>query len=194
MPFLFSSGVFAVDDEFPGRDEFPDVLVYEKSELFTAFSDVVLVDTRTKYEFETLRIKDAINIPLSSQDFAKKVQQLRASTSKPIVFYCNNRNCYKSYRAGREANYLNIEDTYAYDAGVYEWAKTYPNHVTLLGMIPGDSAAVNPENKVHISFVGPWDYVHRLEHSRSGFTIVSLWISFPLITHCWLNKYFMLNK
>ena len=155
IPFLFSTGVFAVDDEFPGRNEFPDVLVYEKFELFNSLRDVVLVDTRSKYEYETLRIKDALNIPLSSKDFAQKVQQLRASTSKPIVFYCSNRNCFKSYRAGRESNYLNIEDTYAYDAGVYEWAKSYPNHVTFLGMMTADSAEVVPENKVHISFVGP---------------------------------------
>ena len=156
IPLLFSTGVFAADDEFPGRDEYPDVLVYEKSQLYSDFSGVVLVDTRSQYEFETLRIKGAVNIPLSSKEFAVKVKQLRASTTKPIVFYCSSRNCYKSYRAGREANYLNIEDTYAYDAGVYEWAKSYPNHVVLLSTRPVVSSNIVPvEKKVHISFAGP---------------------------------------
>ena len=156
IPFLFSTGVFAVDDGFPGRSEYPDVLVYEKSELFNDFSDVVLVDTRSKYEYETLRIKGAVNIPVASKDFDQKVSQLRASTTKPIVFYCNGKTCYKCYRAGRKANSLNIEDTYAYDAGVFEWAKTYPNHVVLLGMSPIVTGEITPaEKKVHISFAGP---------------------------------------
>ena len=75
MPFLFSSGVFAVDEGFPGRSEFPDVLVYERSQLFNDFSDVVLVDTRSKYEYETLRIKSAVNIPVASKDFGEKIKQ-----------------------------------------------------------------------------------------------------------------------
>jgi len=156
MPLIFSTEVFAVDDDFPGRNAYPDVLVYEKAELFNDFSDVVLVDTRSKYEYETLRIKGAVNIPVSSKDFDEKVKQLRASTTKPIVFYCNGKTCYKCYRAGRKANHLNIEDTYAYDAGVYEWAKSYPNHVVLLGMSPIVPAVTKPaEKKVHISFAGP---------------------------------------
>jgi len=156
MPFLFSTGALAVDDKYPGRSEYPDVLIYEKSELFNNFSDVVLVDTRSKYEYETLRIKGAVNIPVASKDFDEKVTQLRASTTKPIVFYCNGKTCYKCYRAGRKANSLNIEDTYAYDAGVYEWAKTYPNHVVLLGMRPIVTGEITPaEKKVHISFAGP---------------------------------------
>ena len=157
LPLMFSTAAFAIDDAFPGRDEFPDVLVYEKSQLFTDYKDVVLVDTRSKHEYQTLRIKGALNSPLSSEDFDTKLKQLRASTNKPIVFYCNGRTGYKSYHAGRQANFLNIEDTYAYDAGVYEWAKSYPNHVTLLGSDPYKQKPVeiSAAKKVHISFAGP---------------------------------------
>ena len=161
MPFLFSSGVFAGDEGFPGRGEFPDVMVYEKSQLFSNFSDVVLVDTRSTYEYETLRIKGAVNIPVASNDFGEEIKKLRASTSKPIVFYCNGRTCYKSYRAGREANNLNIEDTYAYDAGVFDWAKSYPHHVIFLSRTPLDPNGIlaaqkqSPSQVQHISFAGP---------------------------------------
>jgi rhodanese-related sulfurtransferase len=161
MPFLFSSVVYAVDEGFPGRSEYPDVLVYEKSQLFDDFKDVVLVDTRSAAEFETLRIKGAINIPINRLDFAHRIKELRVSTTKPIVFYCHGRNCEKSYRAGRQANKLNIEDTYAYDAGVFDWAKTYPHHVIFLSRTPLDPKGIvttqkpHPSQTQHISFAGP---------------------------------------
>lgn len=158
---LYASGVIADDAGFPGRESYPDVLIYEKSELFTNLGNVILVDARSEAEFETLRIKGAVNIPVNRSDFAHRIKVLRASTSKPIVFYCNSRHCEKSYRAGRKANLLNIEDTYAYDAGVFDWAKSYPNHVVLLGKIPLDTdnmntaKAVPPSEVQHISFAGP---------------------------------------
>jgi len=161
LPLLFSSGVFAEEQRFPGRSDYPDVLVYEKSQLFNDFSKVVLVDIRSQEQYETLRIKGAVNIPVNRIDFAKRIKALRASTTKSIVFYCNGRTCNKSYRAGREANILNIEDTYAYDAGVFDWAKTYPNHVTLLGKIPLNTGEIIAEKdnttaqQVHVSFVEP---------------------------------------
>ncbi len=174
MPFLFSSGVFAVDDGFPGRGEFPDVLVYEKSQLFNDISDVVLVDTRSKYEYETLRIKGAINIPVASNDFGDMVKQLRATTSKPIVFYCNGRTCYKSYRATREANNLNIEDTYAFDAGVFEWAKTYPQHAVLLGKSPIDPRDIIPAQKFTSRLLDPEKFSEKAYQMRSKSLVIDV--------------------
>ena len=162
LALLYSSGLMADETGFPGRSEYPDVLIYEKSELFEQLNQVVLVDTRSVAEFETLRIKGAVNIPLNRMDFAQRIQELRASTTKPIVFYCSGRNCEKSYQAGRKANLLNIEDTYAYDAGVFDWAKSYPNHVILLSRTPLDpngilttAQKVPPSEVQHISFAGP---------------------------------------
>ena len=161
LALFYTSGVMADDTGFPGRNTYPDVLIYERTELFENLTDVVLVDTRSEAEFETLRIKGAINVPVNQPDFAHRIKELRASTTKPIVFYCNGRNCDKSYRAGRKANLLNIEDTYAYDAGVYDWASTYPNHVIFLSRTPLEpngilAAQKAPPSEVqHISFAGP---------------------------------------
>jgi rhodanese-related sulfurtransferase len=174
MPFLFSSGVFAVEDGFPGRGEYPDVLVYEKSQLFNDFSDVILVDTRSKYEYETLRIKGAVNIPVSSKDFGVKLKQLRATTSKPIVFYCNGRTCLKSYIAGREANNLNVEDTYAYDAGVFEWAKTYPNHAALLGKSPIDPRDIISAKKFTSHLLEPDKFSEKAYQMRSTSMVIDV--------------------
>ena len=174
MPFLFSSGVFAVEDGFPGRGEYPDVLVYEKSQLFNDFSDVVLVDTRSKYEYETLRIKGAVNIPVSSKDFGEKLKKLRASTSKPIVFYCNGRTCLKSYIAGREANNLNIADTYAFDAGVFEWAKTFPSHATLLGKSPINPDDIIPAKMYTSRLLDPEKFSEKAYQMRSRSLVIDV--------------------
>ena len=155
MPFLFSSGVVATEEGFPGRGEYPELAVYEKAQLFEDFNHVVMVDTRSNYEFQTLRIQGAINIPVSSKDFGAKLVQLRKTTSKPIVFYCNGRTCYKSYRAGREAKRLNIDNTYVYDAGVFEWAKSYPNHAALLGKSPVNPADIIPTQKFNVHLLEP---------------------------------------
>ena len=158
MPFLFSSTVYAKEEGFPGRNEFPELAIYEKAILFEDFNQVVMVDTRSNYEFQTLRIQGAINIPVSSKDFGAKLLKLRKTTSKPIVFYCNGRSCYKSYRASREANRLNIDNTYVYDAGVFEWAKAYPNHAVLLGKSPVDPGDIIPKSKFNAHLLDPENF------------------------------------
>lgn len=155
LPSFFSSGVYANEEGFPGRSEYPELAIYEKAQLFEDFKQVVLVDTRSNYEFETLRIQGAVNIPVSDKEFGAQLLNLRKSTNKPIVFYCNGRSCYKSYRAGREANRLNIDNTYVYDAGVFEWAKTYPTHAILLGKSPVDPRDIIPKNKFNAHLLDP---------------------------------------
>jgi len=138
---LLASGLSIASDNFPGRAEFPTVATYEKKDLFNNFKDVIIVDTRSQYEYETLSINGAVNIPVSSKTFVKEVKMLRNKSLKPIVFYCNGRSCYKSYKAAKRASRVGIKNTFAYDAGMFEWAKTFPEKSTLLGKSP-----INPAN------------------------------------------------
>lgn len=133
---LFSSLSYANSSEFPGRSEFPDVEIYSKQHLSSNFNQVVIIDTRSNYEFETIHINTSINIPVSNSDFAEQVKEIRRKSNKPIVFYCNGRTCYKSYKATTAAIKNNIKNVFAYDAGMFEWAKTYPDRTTLLGNSP----------------------------------------------------------
>ena len=55
---LLSTSATAAETDFPARKDFPSIPVYELSELHKKFNDVVIVDTRSHYEFNTLRIKD----------------------------------------------------------------------------------------------------------------------------------------
>lgn len=140
---LFVSSVSANTNEFPGRAEYPDIPVYEISDLKSKLDQVVVVDARSKYEYDTLRIKGSIHIPVAAKSFEQQVQQLRQKTSKPIVFYCNGRTCFKSYHAVKKARAVGIKDTYAYDAGIFEWVKSQPEKSELLGKSP-----VNPNQLI----------------------------------------------
>ena len=51
------------------------------------------------------------------------------------MFYCNGRTCFKSYHAVKKANAVGIKNTYAFDAGIFEWVKSQPKHSELLGKI-----------------------------------------------------------
>jgi len=124
------------EDEYPGRNVFPEVEIYEVTELYQQKDQVVIVDVRSKYEYETLRAKGALNIPLSSSTFGEELRKLRASTEKPIVFYCNGRTCYKSYKAARKALYYKVENCFSFDAGIFDWAKAHPGEAVLLGRSP----------------------------------------------------------
>lgn len=125
-----------VKKEFPGRDVFPEVKTYEIAELFEQKDQVVIVDVRSAYEFATLRAKGAINIPVSSKKFGEELRKLRENTDKPIVFYCNGRTCYKSYKAGRKAIYYKVDNTFSFDSGIFDWAKAHPDQAVLLGHSP----------------------------------------------------------
>lgn len=124
------------NDAFPLRAKYIDVAILETADLEKRFGEVVVVDVRTKYEFDTLRIKDALLIPVTDRNFTEQVRKLRESTSKPIVFYCNGKTCHKSYDATLYALNARIPGVLCYDAGIDDWSRTHPERTVLLGKSP----------------------------------------------------------
>ena len=154
LSLISSTSVFA-SDGFPGRAEFPEIPLYHKSDLLKDFDNVVIVDARSSLEFETLRVKGALNIPIASKKFPEMVRALRKKTNKRIVFYCNGRTCYKSYKATKAALKAGLKNVFAYDAGIFEWAKANPQHAVLLGMSPMDPTKIIPKAKLKARFLSP---------------------------------------
>ncbi|MGD8567790.1 MAG: rhodanese-like domain-containing protein [Gammaproteobacteria bacterium] len=129
---------FADKEEFPGRasEKYSMVPYIELEDLYKRRDKVVIVDTRSKFEFDTLKIKGAINIPVALKTFDDSIRKLREKTDKSIVFYCNGHTCMKSYKAAKRAMKLGLKNVFAYDAGIFEWAKAYPKEAELLGKSP----------------------------------------------------------
>lgn len=128
---------YAQSEAFPGRTTYPHVKVIETGQLNQQFDSVDIVDVRSSLEFDTLHINTAQNIPLNSRHFIDQIKTLQ-SGDRPIVFYCNGHTCYKSYKAANKARNAGLNNILAYDAGVFDWARSYPDKATLLGQTPID--------------------------------------------------------
>lgn len=135
MALLLPFAALAQQDDYPGRKTYPSVTVYETEQLNAEFDNVVVVDVRSKYEFDTLHINNALNIPLNDKRFSKQIKELETK-GKPIVVYCNGHSCYKSYKACVKAQNAGIQNIFAYDSGVFDWAKAHPEKATMLGKTP----------------------------------------------------------
>lgn len=144
--------------KFPGRDLYPEVATYELDDVFQKLGKITIVDVRSQYEFDTLRIKGATNISITDKDFDGKLRILRGSTENPIVFYCNGVTCHKSYQAVRRALFLKIDNTFAYDAGIFAWAKAHPEHSVLLGRSPINTADIIDSAAFSSHLLGPTEF------------------------------------
>ncbi len=152
--FVFFAVIFFVvtdshaeKEEFPGRslEKYSMVSVIELEDLHRRRDEFTIVDVRSSFEYDTLRIKGAVNIPVGVEGFDSAVQDLREQTGKPIAFYCNGHTCLKSYKATKQAMTAGLDKVYAYDAGIFFWARAYPDEAELLGKSPVDAARLIPK-------------------------------------------------
>lgn len=146
--FLLSTvGAFAAGEDFPGRKKYPKIPYIELADLHKTLKQVVVVDARSKLEFETLRVKNSVNIPVASKKFEEEVAKLRSTTDKPIVFYCNGHTCMKSYIATKKAMAVDVKNVHAFDAGIFDWTKAHPDEAVLLGASPVNVAKLIPKSQ-----------------------------------------------
>ena len=96
-------------------------------------SGVLVVDTRVGNEFAESHIKGAINVPykeasLKAPNFDAKqdsfdLTKLPVDKGKPVVFYCNASECWKSYKASTVALRAGYRQIYWFRGGYPEWKK-----------------------------------------------------------------------
>lgn len=133
MMVITTNAVATENPALPGREKYKHIQTVELNELYAQIDVAQIVDVRSQYEFSTLHIKGARNVPLHADNFIAEIRKLRQASQAPIVFYCNGKDCLKSYMAAEKARANNIDNIFAYDRGVMEWAKKYPEHTLLLG-------------------------------------------------------------
>ena len=171
---LVATASAASNNTFPGRAEYPDIPVYELSDLINTFDQVVVVDTRSQYEYDTLRIKGSIHIPVAAKTFEDQVQALRTKTKKPIVFYCNGRTCFKSYHAVKKASAVGVKDIYAYDAGVFDWVKSQPARSELLGKSPVNLSQLIDHKVYESRLLDPNEFSNRIFESGANTMVLDV--------------------
>ena len=209
-PTAVNETVNKASEDFPGRKTYAHVPFITMQQLYDEYDDVVIVDARSPYEFETLRISSAVNVPLSlsNSDYTLKLQELRKNNpGKKIVFYCNGHTCMKSYKAVHRAKVIaKVENVTAFDAGIFDWANAHPDKAMLLGESPVDLAKLISKDKYKKHVLPALDFVNnstkdsiildvRSRHQREGLSLFSGYeMTVPMGNKRKLNQYIQLAK
>ncbi len=127
---------------FPLRDKYPNVKTISTEELAKELGkSLLVVDARNAVEYDVIHIKGAVNNKIGHVSFDKKLEELtHGDKNAKIAFYCNGGMCKKSFKATLEALKLGYNNVFAYDAGIFEWAKANPSLTYLLGKILKDKS------------------------------------------------------
>ncbi|MCI5133338.1 MAG: rhodanese-like domain-containing protein, partial [Candidatus Electrothrix sp. EH2] len=141
---LFSLNGYA--ENFPLREKYTDVQPISTSDLHAEFEKATVIDTRSAFEYNIIRIQGAKNILVSQIDFTRLLEEKAPDKTAKIVFYCNGVQCAKSYKAVQKAAAIGYTNVFVYDAGVFEWTKTYPEKAVLLEKNPADIDDIIPES------------------------------------------------
>lgn len=176
LPVSLFAAAKSGDEEFPGRThkKYKNVPYIELEDLKAKLKDVVVVDARSRFEYETLKIKNAVNIPIALKSFQDEVKKLRAKTDKALVFYCNGHTCMKSYKAAKVAMKAGVDNVFAYDAGIFEWAKAYPNEAELLGKSPVDNRDILSKKQFKSRLLNPDKFSELATDDPSGVIVLDI--------------------
>lgn len=129
--------------EFPLREKYPDVKPISIEELNANYAETVIIDVRSKEEFDVIHIEKAMHIPVTKGGFLADLEKVRGkSDAQDIAFYCNGHSCAKSYKAATAAGEAGFDNIYCFDAGIFEWASAYPEKSVLLGKSPVAAGAL----------------------------------------------------
>jgi rhodanese-related sulfurtransferase len=127
----------AAEEGYPLREKFPNVKFMTTEALNRDYQSVIIVDVRSKIEYDVIHINKAVHLPIATAMFIKDLEKVRPKTdSKPMAFYCNGHTCAKSYEAAEQAMQAGFQSVFAYDAGIYDWVKAHPDKGTLMGKSP----------------------------------------------------------
>lgn len=157
---MFVVPAVQANDEFPGRSLYLDVQHIELADLAERYDDVIIVDVRSKYEYDTLHIGKALHVSLGASDFVEQMQKLRDDNpDKPIVTYCNGKTCMKSYKAARKAQQRGVDNILCFDAGIMDWAQNQPERSVLLGESPMDPDKLISKSEFKSHLLDPEEFI-----------------------------------
>ncbi len=135
--------------DFPLRAKYPNAPTISVEELNSKYNDVLVVDVRSKFEFDVIHVANAHLLPMSDRSFFEDVKKLQtANGGKSLVFYCNGAKCAKSYDAASLCQKNGVSNVAVFDAGPFEWVATHPEKTKLLGKAPADVSKLISKEKL----------------------------------------------
>jgi rhodanese-related sulfurtransferase len=134
---LLVAALAAAEEGYPLRAKFPGVTWITTQQLDREYQKTIIVDVRSKTEFDVIHINKAVHVPITTALFVKQLEAVREKNgSETIAFYCNGHTCAKSYEAVEEAAKAGFHNVVAFDSGIHDWVKVQPGKTTLMGSSP----------------------------------------------------------
>lgn len=122
----------------------------------------VLIDARTKEEYQEAHIANALSIPEKS--FEESLSLLPVDKNHQIVFYCNGVKCGKSKKAAKKADAMGYKNILIYGEGFPVWEEKGNK------IVPGPEYA----KKIETTKVSPSDLKKMIDSGGKDFVIVDV--------------------
>ena len=131
ISILFSSALLAEQKPY-APESIPDVTIVsaeEVIEMILADSDLIVIDSRKKTEFQKGHIEGAINI-LNTKLKREDLERIAPDKSGTILFYCNGIRCLRSSDSINKAKDWGYNSLIWFRGGWKEWAEKRLHIVT----------------------------------------------------------------
>lgn len=87
----------------------------------TRHEDFVLINVLPRKAFEERHIRTSINIPVASDDFVERVEEVAGGKDRKIVVYCANFDCDASSKAASHLEADGFTRVFDYEGGTEDW-------------------------------------------------------------------------
>ena len=101
------------------RSSIPNIKPEEFEQILRTGEQAILLDVRTKSEYESGHIPNAVNINLQSMEFKKRIKELDRSAK--YLVYC--RSGRRSMAACKAMHHAGIKNTINLKGGILKWHK-----------------------------------------------------------------------
>lgn len=148
-------------DEYPLRYQYPSLEVISTEQFKSFFDDgkIIVVDVRSRFEYDVLHIFSAKHIYLNDDKFQEKLKHLQEKfPDKTVVFYCNGITCEKSYKAGVKCQKAN-SFCLVYDSGIFEWVNAVPEYAVFFGKSPVDDTTLIDLKSFQEKLLAPEEFI-----------------------------------
>jgi rhodanese-related sulfurtransferase len=129
-----------------------------------------IVDVRSPFEYSIMHIQGAVNLPIADKKFVANAKQAASDTGKPLVFYCNGHRCAKAYEAPMAMIKAGENNVVAYDGGIADWPKAYPELTVLLDK-PLDPKMLMSDAQFKAHALSPNDFLSNAQAQPSAYVI-----------------------
>jgi rhodanese-related sulfurtransferase len=159
VALALAAAATAVAQEYPLRPKYPQTTPISTRQVAQAFDGSLVVDVRSRFEFEVMHIDGAVHIDLSDPTFLDRLARaVGGDKSKGVITYCNGTTCDKSYDAAVAAQGAGFTNVRVYDGGIFEWARLARGRTLLFGKpIQGEGIIPESRYRAHLAVPGAFE-------------------------------------